>query len=325
MTTRTSRLVLLAVSVTVFLWASAFVGIRLAGLHVAPGPLALGRMLAGLATLSIVVAVRALRGRSVRLPRGRVLVSALAWGVAWFGLYNLLLNTAERRVDAGTTALLVNSAPILIAVLGGALLGEGFPRRLLLGLGIAFLGVALIAATTWTGGGDLLGVLLALGAAVLYALGATSQKVLLEEVDALTLTWVGAFAGTLVLLPYAPRLVTELAAAPVGSVVAVGYLGVFPTGIAFLTWAYALARTSAGRLAVTTYASPAIVVLLSWVLLAEVPTGLALAGGAACLLGVAVATGRSRRRGGHQEVPPADGPGPVVDQAAAPRPAPTTR
>jgi drug/metabolite transporter (DMT)-like permease len=315
MSSRTSRLVLLAISVTVFLWASAFVGIRLAGSHFAPGPLALGRMLAGLTTLSVVVAVRAVRRRGVHLPQGRLLLGAAAWGVAWFGLYNLLLNVAERRVDAGTTALLVNSAPLLIAVLGGALLGEGFPRRLLLGLGVAFLGVALIAATSWTGQGDVVGVLLALAAAVLYALGATSQKVLLTHVDALTLTWVGALAGTVVLLAYAPRLTAEVAAAPARSVLAVVYLGVFPTGVAFLTWGYALSRTSAGRLAVTTYASPAIVVLLSWLVLAEVPAGLALVGGATCLLGVAVATGHSRRRSsGRVEVPPG-GPSTSAGQA----------
>lgn len=307
MTTRTSRLVLLAISVTVFLWASAFVGIRMAGSHIEPGPLALGRMLVGSATVGAAVVVRGLRGRPIRWPRGRWLLGSAAWGVAWFGLYNLLLNVAERRVDAGTTALLVNSAPILIAVMGGALLGEGFPRRLLLGLGIAFLGVALIAATTWTGEGNVVGVLVALAAAVLYAVGATSQKVLLRRIDALTLTWVGAVAGTAMLLGYAPRLATELAAAPAESIVAVAYLGVFPTGVAFLTWGYALARTSAGRLAVTTYASPAVVVLLSWLLLAEVPTGLALVGGAVCLLGVAVATGRSRRRP-DRHVDPMGGP-----------------
>ena len=61
MTTPTSRLVLLAISVTVVLWASAFIGIRMAGSHLAPGPLALGRMLVGLATLSLVVVVRARR------------------------------------------------------------------------------------------------------------------------------------------------------------------------------------------------------------------------------------------------------------------------
>lgn len=50
------------------------------------------------------------------------------WGAAWFGVYNLALNAAERHLDAGTTALLVNVAPVVVAVLAGLLLGEGFPR-----------------------------------------------------------------------------------------------------------------------------------------------------------------------------------------------------
>ncbi len=47
------------------------------------------------------------------------------------------------------------------------------------------------------------------------------------------------------------------------------YLGVFPTALAFTTWAYALARTTAGRMGATTYAVPALVVLMSWLALGE--------------------------------------------------------
>ena len=67
------------------------------------------------------------------------------------------------------------------------------------------------------------------------------------------------------------------------------YLGVFPTALAFTTWAYALARTDAGRMGATTYLVPPISVLLGWLLLEESPPALALAGGALCLLGVIVA------------------------------------
>ena len=72
------------------------------------------------------------------------------------------------------------------------------------------------------------------------------------------------------------------------------YLGVFPTALAFTTWAYALARTTAGRMGATTYVVPALVVLMSWLLLGEVPGRLTLAGGALCLAGVAVSRARSR-------------------------------
>jgi drug/metabolite transporter (DMT)-like permease len=67
------------------------------------------------------------------------------------------------------------------------------------------------------------------------------------------------------------------------------YLGVFPTALAFTTWAYALARTDAGRMGAITYLVPPISVLLGWLLLSESPSALALAGGAVCLLGVIVA------------------------------------
>lgn len=55
-----------------------------------------------------------------------------------------------------------------------------------------------------------------------------------------------------------------------------------------------LARTTAGRLGATTYVVPALVVLMSWLLLDEVPGPLTLAGGALCLAGVAVSRSSAR-------------------------------
>ncbi|MEV1293134.1 DMT family transporter [Pseudonocardia sp. NPDC049635] len=287
---------LVAAAVTVLLWASAFVGIRAVGHELSPGALALGRMLVGSVTLTVIVlAVRARRGRPVHRPSPGLLGAVALWGAAWFGLYNLALNAAEQHLDAGTTALLVNVAPVVVAVLAGLLLGEGFPVRLLVGMGIAFGGVVLIAATTSAGGADVSGVLLGLVAALVYAGAAVAQKRLLTRIDALRVTWLGALAGTAALLPFLPALLSELGTATTAAVTGTVYLGVFPTAIAFLTWGYALSRTSAGRLAASTYAVPPIVVLLSWALLGEFPALLALAGGALCLLGVAVATRRTRQ------------------------------
>ena len=65
-------------------------------------------------------------------------------------------------------------------------------------------------------------------------------------------------------------------------------LGTMPTALAFTTWAYALARTSADRLGATTYLVPPISIGLGWVALGEVPATLAFLGGAICLAGVAV-------------------------------------
>lgn len=283
-------LVVLAGVVTVVLWASAFIGIRAAGHDYSPGALTLGRIAVGSVALTVLAGVT---GR-LRLPRGKVLAAVAVWGVLWFGLYNLALNAAERTLDAGTASLLVALAPILVAVIAGLTLGEGFPARLLTGIAVAFAGVATIAWASSTGASDAVSVALGLGAAVLYAVGATLQKRLLPQVDALTMTWLGCLAGTVACLPFTPRLVAEVAEAPAAATSAVVYLGVFPTAIAFATWGYALSHTTAGRLAASTYAVPPLAVLLSWALLDEVPLPVTLAGGVLCLAGVVVATRRPR-------------------------------
>ncbi|WP_312181140.1 DMT family transporter [Arthrobacter sp.] len=299
------KLVWAAIAVTVLLWASAFVGIRAAAADYSPGALTLGRIAVGTLTLALMLLATRARDRrrgeplaaasGKRLPRGRILVLVIVWGVAWFGVYNVALNAAEQHVDAGTAALLVNLAPMIVAVLAGLFLGEGFPRRLIAGMVIAFIGVVIIAVSTSSGTFDALGVGLGLLAAVLYGGAATLQKSLLRHVDAPTMTWIGCLAGTISCLPFTPQLIEAVSAAPLSSTLAVVYLGVFPTAIAFTTWGYVLSRSSAGRTAASTYAVPAVVVLLSWLLLQEVPPAAALFGGALALAGVAVATLRRRR------------------------------
>jgi drug/metabolite transporter (DMT)-like permease len=277
--------------VTVVLWASAFIGIRGAGPHFDPGALALLRMVVGAAALSVI----ALR-RGIRMPARRHLLLVIVWGVGWFCVYNLALNSAELTLDAGTAAMVVNLAPLMVVVFSGLLLREGFPRTLLIGAPIAFAGVVLIGLNSTTASGlDITGLLLALLAAVMYAGCTLLQKHLLTSgVDSTTLTWLGAIAGVVALLPWAGRLIDDLQSAPLDATLWVVYLGIFPTAIAFTTWAYVLQRSTAGQTSATTYVVPAIAILMSWMILGEVPTPIMFVGGALCLLGVLVT--RMRRR-----------------------------
>ena len=76
------------------------------------------------------------------------------------------------------------------------------------------------------------------------------------------------------------------------------YLGVFPTAIAFTTYAFALNHMSAGSLGVTTYLVPPITIVLGLVFLSEAPPAMAYAGGALALVGVAVARRKPRPKAG---------------------------
>jgi drug/metabolite transporter (DMT)-like permease len=286
--TRARRLAIAAVAITVLLWASAFIGIRAAGEELSPGPLSLARLLVAGIVLGAIVA-----WRRERLPPRWDLPRLVFCGLLWFGAYNVMLNAGEQRVDAGTAAMLVNIGPVLIALFAGLFLGEGYPRSLLTGCVVAFAGTAVIAAATSEASLDATwGAVLCVGAAFAYAGGVVAQKPLLERSSGLQITFLACMIGAVACLPFAPALFGELGDADTSAIAWAIYLGVFPTAIGFTTWAYALRRTSAGKMGATTYLVPPVAILLGWALLDEVPPALALVGGLLCLVGVAI----TRRR-----------------------------
>ncbi|HET9778699.1 MAG TPA: DMT family transporter [Propionibacteriaceae bacterium] len=282
---------LLAVAITVVAWASAFVVIRYAAHDISPGALSLGRLLVASLALSAMMIGRRLVSMSTREWALTALV-----GVAWFAVYSVALNAGEQHVDAGTASMLIQFAPILIGVLAGILLGEGFPRMLVIGGLVAFAGTLIIGFATSTGEADLAGVLLVLLSATVYSIAMVAQKVVLRRIPALQVTWLACLVGTVACLPFAGDLVRDLATAPELPILGVVYLGLVPTALAFSTWAYALSHTSAGKLGVTTFAVPPITILLGWLFLNEVPPMLAIVGGALSLVGVAIARRRVKPR-----------------------------
>ena len=274
-----------AALVTVAAWASAFIGIRAAGEDISAGALSLGRLLIGSLTLGVIVAIR-----REPLPERRDLPAIALCGLLWFGLYNVALNEAERHVDAGTAAMLVNIGPLLIALLAGVVLNEGFPRSLLAGSAVAFAGAVVIGIATSeeglaAGGGAALCLVAAFG----YAGGVVSQKPVLARVSPLQVTFLACTVGALACLPFGPMMVDDLGAADGSAIRWMVYLGLVPTALAFTTWAYALSHTTAGRMGATTYLVPPLAILMGWVILSETPPALALAGGALCLAGVVLA------------------------------------
>ncbi len=282
---------LAAVSCTLVLWASAFVAIRHLGHDFSPGALSLGRLLVGAACLGVVAL-----SRGFPRPTGRDLVSIAAIGVLWFGIYNLALNAGERRVDAGTAAMLIQVSPVLIALLAAMFLRERFTLPLGIGLALAFAGVALIALATSSpdAHGDVIGVLLCLVSAVVYSISLILQKPLVGRLPAVQVTWLACTVGAVSCLPFAGDLLSQAREAPASSLWWLVYLGVLPTAVAFTTYAFALRHMSAGNLGVTTYLVPPITIVLGVLFLSEAPPTMAYAGGALALVGVAVARRRPR-------------------------------
>ncbi|GAA2137509.1 DMT family transporter [Nocardioides koreensis] len=279
-----------AVAVTLLLWASAFVAIRHLGHDFSPGALSLGRLLVGALCLGVVAL-----GRGLPRPSRRDLLSLVIIGVLWFGVYNVALNEGERRVDAGTAAMLIQVSPVLIALLAALFLSERFTIYLAVGLALAFGGVALIGLSTSPGGNrDVLGVVLCVVSAVVYSVSVILQKPLMSRLQAVHVVWLACTVGAIACLPFLGDLVRETADAPASSIAWVVYLGVFPTAIAFTTYAFALTHMNASSLGVTTYLVPPLTIVMGLLFLGEAPPAMAYAGGALALVGVAVARRKPR-------------------------------
>lgn len=273
-----------AIATTLVLWASAFVAIRHLGHDVSPGALSLGRLLIAAVALSVLL-VRAPRSRFTRTE----VLLLLGCGIAWFGIYNIALNAGEQRIDAATAAMVVQIGPILIAFLAALFLGERLTGWLLLGMAVAFGGVVVIGfAMRGDGGSDLDGVLLTLLAAVTYAIGVVCQKVLLRRLSGLEVTCYACWIGVVVCLPWTGDLVDVVQRGSADSLLWITYLGLFPTALAFSTWAFALRYTDAGKQSLTTFLVPVIATLMAWLLLDEVPPALAFVGGIVCVVGVLI-------------------------------------
>ena len=280
-----------AVGVTLLLWASAFVAIRhLAGTF-SPGSLSLGRLVVG----SICLGAVAL-GRAMPRPTRGQWVSIVTIGVLWFGVYNVALNAGEEHVDAGTAVMLIQVSPVLVALLAALFLNERFTLYLGLGLALAFSGIALIATASGGSNGDrsVLGVVLCLVAAVVYSVSLVLQKPLMARLPAIHVTWLACTVGAIVCLPFVGQLVDDTRSASGTDIWWVVYLGVFPTAIAFTTFAYALRTMTASSLGVTTYLVPPITIVMGWLFLSETPPGMAYVGGGLALVGVAVARRKPR-------------------------------
>ncbi|MEV1128457.1 DMT family transporter [Agromyces sp. NPDC049794] len=286
--TTVSPLVYVAIGVTILAWASAFIVVRSTAPHFTPGALALARLIVG----SVLLTPLLLRHRWVA-PTRREWLLLTGFGALWFGGYSIVLNLAEQTLDAGTTAMIVNIAPIMIALGAGVLLGEGLPKWLLIGTGVAFIGVVLIGLGS---GGSVvgagIGVLWALVAALTYTAGVLFQKPVLGRLPNAQVVWIGAVIGMLVCTPFTGELIAGVQTAPVEGLLGAVWLGAVPTALGYTTWSYALSRMPAGQLGVSTYIVPPVTIVLSLILFAEVPAVLAIVGGAVALVGVAL----SRRR-----------------------------
>ena len=277
----------LAAAGTVLLWASAFPAIAVADRGLGPAGLAVARLVIASAVLAAVAPFL-----GVRRPRRADLPLIALCGLAGMTGYQLLLNAGERVVPAGTASLLVATAPVYAGVLAMLFLGEHAGRRWWFGSAVALGGTAVIAVSHGLGFGA--SALVVLAAAVLQGIFHTAQKPLLARYTSVEVTAYAMWAGTAFILPWAGSLLRALPQASGAALGSAVFLGVAPSAIGFVLWAYAMARMDVGQVTTGLYLVPAAAIVISLVWLGQVPGPVELIGGAVALAGVVLAGSRPR-------------------------------
>jgi drug/metabolite transporter (DMT)-like permease len=164
------------------------------------------------------------------------------------------------------------------------------------GFVIGLLGASLVSVGEGKRFGLDSGALLVLLAAICVSVYFVLQKPYLEKYGALPFTTYAIWVGTLVSLVFFPDLVAQAGAAPAGALLSMLYLGVFPTALGYVTYAYAFSRLPASRAVSFLYLIPVMAYLIAWIWLGEVPAPLSVVGGGIALSGVAIVNTLGRRR-----------------------------
>jgi drug/metabolite transporter (DMT)-like permease len=270
----------LALVGTVVLWASAFPAIRV-GID--------GLGVAALSFLRLLIAAVALLAvapfAKVRLPRRGDLPLITLCGATGMTAYQVLLNWGEVHVEAGTASLLIAIAPVFSVLLGSLFLGERLTHNVVVGSVVALAGAAVVSLAEGTSGFSV-SALVILAAAVVQGIYHFASKPLLRHYTGLEVATYAMVAGTVFALPLIPATWHATLHAPAAALACAAYLGLLPSALGFVIWAYAVARLP---LAVSTgalYLVPPVALIVSFVWLGEVPRPIALAGGAIGVAGV---------------------------------------
>jgi DME family drug/metabolite transporter len=265
----------------------------------APLSVAFCRLALSLPALSIafVGSAGSWAGTAIRKPAH---AGAMALIGVMLALYQVCFFGALQRVGVAVATLVtLCAAPVLVAVLSALMLRERLTTRLVVPLGAALAGTALLASPRQepeAGGDALLGVLMALGSATGYALMALLSRSVAREYPPLLTVTVGFGVGALILLPAMLVDGPRLDFPPLGWAI-LAYLGLVPTAFAYVLFTYGMRTTSATVASTATLIEPLTATALAWLLFGEWigPLGLV---GAVLLLGAMV----SLLRGGGQGV-----------------------
>lgn len=269
---------------TIILWGSAFPMIKIALNDFSAESLSAFRLI--LATIILLPFVII---KKLPTPELRDIPVIFILRFCGFVIYHTALNFGETLISAGISGILVSTTPIFSSALAYIFLKEHFSKWNWLSSLVAFIGISIISIskddyTTI----NVLGVLIILLASFSESLYFTFQKKYIEKYGFIAFTLYTIMASSPFMLIFIPEIINDIHGATFTSIVSVLYLAIFPTIIPYVLLAYIVKSVGVSDATMSLYLTPIVSLLLSYLLLDELPTTLAIIGGLITLLGVSL-------------------------------------
>lgn len=273
--------IILAMAFVVACWGYSPTGIHIGLQAYDPGHLALLRFLVASAFMALVALAK-----GISLPNLRDLPLLFGLGFFAVSLHHVAINFGQQGVSAGASSVLAQTTPLFSTLLARFVFKD---RVSVWRWGCVFLGlvgvVIVVAGDRGVGSIDAHGLLILL-AAVSWSFYFALQKHHSGRYDGLTLVCYTVWSGTALLLVYLPGLAAQVVSAPVHVQLAVVALGVFPSALAYLAWAFVLAHVDLSRATMTLYLVPPTAMAIASFALGERPTLMIVAGAMVVLVSV---------------------------------------
>ncbi|MGF0241188.1 DMT family transporter [Rhodococcus sp. IEGM1300] len=259
--------IILAMAFVVACWGFSPTGIHIGLQAYDPGHLALVRFLLASVFMAIFAALK-----GISLPRLRDMPMLVLLGFFAVSLHHVALNAGQQSVSAGASSVLAQSTPLFSTLLARFVFQDRVSTWRWACVFLGLIGViTVVAGDHGLGSIDAHGLLILL-AAVSWSIYFALQKHHSRRYDGLTLVCYTVWSGTLLLLVYLPGLAREVVSAPIHVQWTVMILGVFPSALAYLAWAFVLAHVDLSRATMTLYLIPPTAMAIASFALAEQPT-----------------------------------------------------
>jgi drug/metabolite transporter (DMT)-like permease len=275
-------------------WGSTYLAIRIVVETMPPFLSAAFRFLAAGLLLAAIVAWRS-GPAALKIDRRR-LATVILVGVLLLVGGNGLVVLAETRIPSGLAALLVASVPLWVIVLR-TLFGDRPRAATFGGVLLGFCGLAVLTLPGSSGGVRLTGIVLVLAAALLWSIGSFVSSRLPMPANPFTASAYEMLAGGVgdLLLGLIRHEHLRLGAVSTSSWLALAYLVVFGSLIAFSAFAWLLQNAPLSLVATYAYVNPVVAVALGWLILSEPVTWPIAVGGAVVVAGVCLVVSTEAR------------------------------